>query len=1339
MEEFSRPFTAFSAVDAHYEYKVMPQGAKNAANHFASLVETAFGHLRDNKLQKMMVYQDDILNFSDDLEQHLLLQQIIYNTMREYRLIFKIVKAHLNYKTQRVLGHILTKNGRLPDPSLIKSICDLVKPKNLVGIQSLLGLAQVAREYIPALATLIEPIQALSKKGIDVEKAWGENQDKAFETLKTILTTQPVLLIADMYKPFRLHVDACRVGKGIGAILLQLNEKSVFQPVAYWSRALTPAERNYSATELECTALHDTILHWQVYLLNGIEFEAIVDHYALVYMVTKAGGAEAQQRLLRLCLDLQQFTFKVIHRSGIHHLDADAVSRLLGKDDQPYVRTANELRDDTKPLSSEEKQYLKTKYNFDSEKVIKIIDIARHDMEEAKAQAQHRATSIVNNIKVNAIKITSINSLDPFDKKIRAIIRAHEKEQLQHRAQIEESYANTTVKTFDMEEHSRPTEPITIINTVTTHDVETEYKEDLEWIKRQQEGWLLDKRKFKRLPQISNKTLRKFLEETKVQHRTKSRIQEELLNRDIAKSQIKSLRTKTLHTMNLQNPQEPETKSELQSRERRSIIGKFQTCSDTQLYDYIRSIGETNSWKTEQKDTLIHQNVMTTRPTNKRTEQQLIEKPKRKYAKSKKEPLEKVTEMAGTVTEPIVPTIETEKKKQLKTEAAQINPTIIQVNEEKEQFSDNVEIVKETLPTAQHNTEFRVDPILMEKLLKEMVRTKVSKTERDKALQEKAARDHSQLRTEERVAMEERRRLIFARKADAKKRKDLRSKEREMGLPRSKLTNHTTDLEIEAQDYEENRTLEAYDHLVNQMYREPDTEKLYEIINVYCEKSTGTYMSTAIEVQPTDTQPNLNEDNKVTRQINGTNGTNELVNLMQTGRTHKSQLEWPKTEKEWIERQTQDEWCQKMMEKLTTLDAKISSSQTDTEMEDYFYRAQLEGGLGALFRRTHIMVHQKHLNTEINVLRKIDQIVVPKSVQDACLHLLHDQVGHPGRQRTIDTIRQNYTWIGLNEDVRGHIRNCRFCKLRKTDTFRAKVPIQPYQLMLKPFDRVHADLAGPFAATKTGNVYILIIKDAMTKFIIITPLENKEGVTITEAFTKQILPHYGPPRMLITDKGTDFVNKDLKRWCRNLGTIKKNTTPANPRSDGLAENAVRTVKDMLVSYINVYHNDWDTYLPIMQYDYNTTVNVATGYEPFFLMFGRTSNRSCVIADTIEDIAEPHSQVSEYGERFAEVMHWVWNNNAERVVSNSKEMLEKQHPKTHLIFKEYAVGDFFYLKRIPKRFYIDEKDEIRYKLNAKLQYRWTGPYIVTKKVSPVLYESDIHNKRKMVHAVNMRPF
>jgi hypothetical protein len=92
-------------------------------------------------------------------------------------LIFKIAKSHVNYRQQRVLGHILTKDGRFPDPSLTETITNLAKPTNLQQIQSLLGLAQVAREYIPALSTLLEPIQKLTKKGTDIVKAWGEEQE----------------------------------------------------------------------------------------------------------------------------------------------------------------------------------------------------------------------------------------------------------------------------------------------------------------------------------------------------------------------------------------------------------------------------------------------------------------------------------------------------------------------------------------------------------------------------------------------------------------------------------------------------------------------------------------------------------------------------------------------------------------------------------------------------------------------------------------------------------------------------------------------------------------------------------------------------------------------------------------------------------------------------------------------------------------------------------------------------------------------------------------------------------------------------------------------------------
>jgi transposase InsO family protein len=370
-------------------------------------------------------------------------------------------------------------------------------------------------------------------------------------------------------------------------------------------------------------------------------------------------------------------------------------------------------------------------------------------------------------------------------------------------------------------------------------------------------------------------------------------------------------------------------------------------------------------------------------------------------------------------------------------------------------------------------------------------------------------------------------------------------------------------------------------------------------------------------------------------------------------------------------------------------------------------------------------------------MRVTNQTMIPKIKRDQCTFLMHDQLGHPGRERTLDTIRLHYQWIGMSDDVKKYVQDCRFCKLRKVDNFRAKVPIQEYNRMGRPLDRVHADLAGPFQPTEgTSFVYILIIKDALTKFIILVPLLDKSAETVTKAFTNQVLSHYGPPKMLITDKGTDFVNKQLKHWCKVVGTEKKNTTPANPRADGLAENAVKTVKDMLVSYINVFQTNWDKYLPLVQYDYNTTVNVATGYDPYFLMYGRTANR---VDTTIDKEKVNMEGVAEYGEQFSEVMDWLWKNIGEKVVQNSKKMKDNQHPRDYLQFKEYEVGHYFYHRRIAKRFYKNELDEKVYKLNAKLQYRWTGPFRILEKINAVLYKADIHGKSTMVHAINMRPF
>jgi hypothetical protein len=82
---------------------------------------------------------------------------------------------------------------------------------------------------------------------------------------------------------------------------------------------------------------------------------------------------------------------------------------------------------------------------------------------------------------------------------------------------------------------------------------------------------------------------------------------------------------------------------------------------------------------------------------------------------------------------------------------------------------------------------------------------------------------------------------------------------------------------------------------------------------------------------------------------------------------------------------------------------------------------------------------------------------------------------------------------------------------------------------------------------------------------------------------------------------------------------------------------------------------------------------------------------------------------------------------------------QQHLRDYLQFKVYKVGHYFYHRIIAKRFYKNELDEKVYKLNSKLQYRWTGPFRILEKINAVLNKADIYSKSTMVHTINMQPF
>jgi exodeoxyribonuclease III len=340
LKKADRHKTAFRTHDRHLQFAVLPQGFINSPSVFCRLIARTFEGMQR---ERFSAYIDDVLNHSDDFQTHLETQQEMYNRLSDASLTLKLSKTHLNYERVKFLGHILTVDGRLPDPEAVEAIREWSDPTTTKEVRSFLGSTLYYREYIHGYSDMAMPLYDLIKKGVVVSAVWDDEiHGVACQRIKDALTSKPVLMQVDNTKPFRLKVDACRVGRGIGSILEQQNADGKWQPVSYYSCSLSKEERNYSATELECKALHDCILHYAVYLKYIPHFEVFSDHNALRYMVSSE-NATTNGRLMRYLLDLQEYNFAIYYRKGTENCDADAVSRLKRSSDQPHYLTEDEL------------------------------------------------------------------------------------------------------------------------------------------------------------------------------------------------------------------------------------------------------------------------------------------------------------------------------------------------------------------------------------------------------------------------------------------------------------------------------------------------------------------------------------------------------------------------------------------------------------------------------------------------------------------------------------------------------------------------------------------------------------------------------------------------------------------------------------------------------------------------------------------------------------------------------------------------------------------------------------------------------------------------------------
>ncbi|KAG1925598.1 hypothetical protein F2P79_025429 [Pimephales promelas] len=289
--------TAFSTTSGHYEYSVMPFGLSNSPSVFQAFMNDVFRDMLD---RWVIVYIDDILIYSNSLEEHVQHVRSVLQRLIQFHLYAKMEKCEFHQTSISFLGYVISQDGVAMDEKKVRGVVDWPIPQTVKELQRFLGFANFYRRFIRNFT------------------------QQAFQELKKRFTTAPILRHPDPERQFIVEVDASNTG--VGAILSQRqgNPAKMF-PCAFFSRKLSPAERNYDVGNRELLAMKLALEEWRHWLEGAIEpFIVLTDHKNLEYL---RSAKRLNPRQARWALFFTRFNFTVTYRPGSKNTKADALSR----------------------------------------------------------------------------------------------------------------------------------------------------------------------------------------------------------------------------------------------------------------------------------------------------------------------------------------------------------------------------------------------------------------------------------------------------------------------------------------------------------------------------------------------------------------------------------------------------------------------------------------------------------------------------------------------------------------------------------------------------------------------------------------------------------------------------------------------------------------------------------------------------------------------------------------------------------------------------------------------------------------------------------------------------
>lgn len=345
--------------------------------------------------------------------------------------------------------------------------------------------------------------------------------------------------------------------------------------------------------------------------------------------------------------------------------------------------------------------------------------------------------------------------------------------------------------------------------------------------------------------------------------------------------------------------------------------------------------------------------------------------------------------------------------------------------------------------------------------------------------------------------------------------------------------------------------------------------------------------------------------------------------------------------------------------------------------------------------------------------------VVPRDQRSNIIKSYHDPptCGHLGVFKTLGRIVQKYYWPQMRNDVQKYIRHCRICLETKPEQkapFGQMRSLQP--TASKPWEIISIDIVGPLPRSSSGYSYVFTVSDVFSKFCLFFPLRAATSNSILKWLEDHVLLVFGIPKKIILDNGPQFRSKVFQDVIKGYGIEIRYTANYHPQANPV-ERVHRVLKTILSSYVEKDHRHWDTFLAKAGCAIRSAIHQVTNLTPNFVMFGREvrlpPNEPELPAQDDSKTFDPHERSRELCKVFSDIR---------------KKLTRAYEKSSHTYNLRRRDGRLLLHQKVWKRNY--QLSDAAKNFTAKLAHKFSGPYTISKVVSPWTYELIDSNGRNL---------